>query len=206
MSKWFAFLLSSCIACALAPTPSAATTIAVGPYTPSSTSPFVVPVMVTGAVGLDAFSFDLAYEPTAYAIATGCDPFSDAFCDFVTGPVTAGTFYGGATFPALFVPGFILLDAGGVQTGRLLGVAGAWQDFAPSPSGDGILAYIEFIAIPGGTADSPITVTSSVLPVEVAEPATCALVAVSLAAMLSMTRRARRGERERPASPPLVAA
>ncbi len=192
MSKWITLLLSSCAAWALATAPAQAAVIDVGPYTPSSTTPFVVPVEVHGAAGLAAFSFDVAYDPAAYAIATSCDPFGDAFCDFVTGPVTPGDFYADASFPSLFEPGFILIDPNGGQTGQLLAVAGAWQDVGPAPSGDGILAYIEFVAIAGGDPASPITVTSSVVPFAVAEPGTCALTAVALAGLVATTRRRRR--------------
>ncbi len=197
MSPRIAVLLSSCVAwmLALLPASAVAAVIAVGPYTPSATSPFVVPVTITGAVGLDAFTFDLGYDPTAFAIATGCDSFDDASCDFVTGPVTPGGFYGGAAFPALFVPGFILLDAGGGQIGRLLAVAGAWQDSGPAPSGDGVLAYIEFVAVAGGSVDAPITVLGSSVPFAVAEPGTVALGAAAFAALLAASRSTRRRRR-----------
>jgi len=141
---------------------SVASTIATGPFVPSTTSPFIVPIVISGAVDLDSFTFDLAWDPTAYQINTACDPFSDGFCDFSTGPITLGTFYtSAATLPSLFNPGFILLDGGGNQTGQLVGVNGAWQDFAPAPSGDGVLAFIEFIAVAGGSPTSPITVVGT---------------------------------------------
>ena len=57
---------------------ASAPTIAVGTYTPSTTSPFVVPVTMIGAVELGTFTFDLADDPTAYAIAAACDAFSGA--------------------------------------------------------------------------------------------------------------------------------
>jgi|GEM_PF-1924630 len=166
---------------ALAPL-SASASIAVGPYIPSSTSAFVVPIVVSGATALDAFAFDLAYDASAYAINTGCDPFSDGFCDLVTGPVTLGTFYSGASvFASLFNPGFILLDGLLRQTGSLVGVNGAWQDPGPAPSGDGVLAFVEFIALREGAPTSPIMVVGSP-PASVPEPPTVALLFAALAA------------------------
>jgi hypothetical protein len=171
-----------------------AATIATGPFTPSSTTPFIVPITVTGAVNLDSFTFDLDYDATAFRINTACDPFSDSFCDFSTGPITLGTFYTDAsTFPSLFNPGFILLDGSGNQTGQLLGVNGAWQDFDPAPSGDGILAFIEFLAVDGGSLTSPITVvgqpTSTDPTGTVSEPATTALVFGGAGSLLGLRRR-----------------
>lgn len=178
-------LLCACFSIAVAAARVEAATIAVGPYTPSTT-PFIVPVVVTDAVNLDAFTFDLAYDPTAFVINTGCDPFADPFCDFVTGPVTPGDFYGGSLFPSLFNPGFILLDTMGAQIGSLLAVNGAWQGFGPAPSGSRALAYIEFIALPGGSPTAPIVVVG---PRAVAEPSTLALIAVAGLGAIGRRRR-----------------
>lgn len=169
--------------------PATAATISVGPYVVSTVVPFVVPIRVSGAAELASFTFDLAYDPSSFVVNTACDPFGgDAYCDFVTGPVTAGPFYGGTTFPALFNPGFVLLNAMGAQIGSLLAVNGAWQDPGPAPSGDGILAYIEFIAVAGGSATSPITVVG---PAVVSEPSTVALAFAALG-WLTLQRRRRR--------------
>lgn len=178
-------VLFACFSIAIAAARVEAATIAVGPYTPSTT-PFIVPVVVADAVNLDAFTFDLAYDPTAFVINTGCDPFADTFCDFVTGPVTPGNFYGGSLFPSLFNPGFILLDTMGTQIGSPLAVNGAWQGFGPAPSGSGVLAYIDFIAVPGGSSTAPIVVVG---PRAVPEPSTLAVIAV---AGLGAIRRRRR--------------
>jgi hypothetical protein len=65
------------------------------------------------------------------------------------------------------------------QTGQLLGVNGFWQDPPPGPSGNGILAYVEFVTTPNGTGTSTITVqggSSSSVP----EPATLALMSCGL--------------------------
>lgn len=169
---------------------SHAATIAVGPYTPSSTSPFVVPIEIFGAVRLDAFTFDLSFNPANLMINTACDPFSgDVHCDLLTGPVTQGSFYtNSAMFPPLFVPGFILLDGAGRQTGQLIAVNGAWQDPEPSPSGDGILAFVEFIAVAGGDPGSLITVVGPPSSTTVPEPTPLALMAVGLLAVMVQAR------------------
>ena len=155
-------------------------TISVGPYTPSTTTPFVVPIEITRAAALASWSFDLTFDATDLMINTACDFVTDPFCDILTGPVTQGPFFASvASFPPLFVPGFIITDASLNQTGQLLGVNGAWQDPPPGPSGDGILAYVEFVTAPNGTGTSTITVqggSSSSVP----EPATFALTTFGL--------------------------
>ena len=178
-------VVAAAVAGALLNPAAHASTITVGPYTPTS-SPFIVPIVVTGAVDLASFTFDLNFDPAAYQINTACDRFADAACDFVTGPVTLGTFYtGAASFAPLFNPGFILLDAMGAQTGELVGVNGAWQDSGPAPSGDGVLAFIEFIGIAGTTPASPIEVVGAPPPPPpggtVPEPSTVALLFAGLA-------------------------
>jgi PEP-CTERM motif len=153
-------LLSACLVCAVLVAASAgAETISVGPYVPSTSTPFIVPIEISGAVDLQSFAFDLNYDASVLSINAACDPFSDASCDFVTGPVTLGTFYtDAASFPPLFNPGFITLDASGDQTGQLVGINGAWQDFDPAPSGDGVLVFVEFLALADITEPAPITV------------------------------------------------
>ena len=159
---------------------TAAAVITTGPYVPSATSPFVVPIVVTGAIDYASWTFDLAWNPSDFAVDTACDPFAgNAYCDALTGPITAGTFYAGATFPALFVPGFVLLAGSGAQTGLLIGVNGAWQDVLAPPSGDGILAFVQFVPRSGGSGLSPITVVD--LPNVIPEPAPIALIVAAFA-------------------------
>ena len=184
-----ALLLLAAVCLAAVAPPSRAATIAVGPYTVSTATPFIVPIVVSGAVVLDRFTFDLTFDANAFRIDTGCDPFAaNPFCDLVTGPVTPGTFYTDASSdPQLFDPGFILLDAMGAQIGRLLAVDGAWQGSGPAPSDDGILAYIQFIAT-GSRPTAPIAVAGTT-PLSVPEPASLLLVTSALVLLAAQRRR-----------------
>ena len=167
-------------------TSRAAPVIAVGPYTSSTTMPFVVPIRITGAFDLTSWTFDLFFDASDLMINTACDPFTGVYCSLLTGPVTEGPFFSSmAMFPTLFVPGFILLDSTLEQTGRLLGVSGAWEDPLPGVSGDGVLAYVEFVTRPGARGDSPITIGPSVA---IPEPAPIALLIVGFT-LLTMRRR-----------------
>src|SRR5262245_55955336 len=109
------------------PTISAGTPI---PPPPPLASTFVVPVEITGAVQLITWQFDLAFDPAVVQVNVGCDPVTDPFCDFLTGPVTEGPFTQGPF--SLFVPGVIDNVAGLLSI-----VAGAFGDPPPGPSGDG---------------------------------------------------------------------
>lgn len=189
-TRWLA-ATTAVLFTAVASTPAAAETVLfVGAYTPSTTTPFIVPVRVTGAVDLASFSFDLTYDPNAYQIDTACDPFSDPACDFSTGPITLGTFYtGAASFPAFISPGFVITTGSGAQTGLLSGVNGAWQDFTEPPSGDGVLVFVEFTAT-GRPPAEPIVVVGQPAAVAVPEPANAWLLLAGLAA--ASVARARR--------------
>src|SRR5260221_10873904 len=154
--------------------------ISVGPFVvPANTDPFAVPILITGGVEVTAWSFDLTYDATDLQINTGCDPFTDPFCSLITGPVTEGAFFSAGAPFNLLVPGFIDLDASLNQTGLLFGVNGAYGGFPPAPSGDGIIAYVEFIHIGTGNGDS-IRVTNTSTTSGVPEPATLALFACGL--------------------------
>lgn len=133
--------------------PAAAGTISVGTFDPS-TSPFVVPVDITGAVELVTWQFDLAFDPTVVQIHELCDPFVDAFCDLLTGPVTEGPFTAGPF--SLFVPGVI-----DNVNGLLSLVAGGYGDPPTGPSGDGTLANVLFLSV--GEGDPNIRVVNSVV-------------------------------------------
>ncbi len=159
----------------------AAPIIDVGPFD-SSTSPFVVPVQVTGAVNLINWQFDLFFDPTDFQINTGCDPFTDSFCDLIFGPVTEGPFTKGPF--SLFIPG-VIDNIGGALTI----VAGASGD-ALGSTGDGILAYVEFIKI--GNGDSKITI-GNVSTTSVPEPMSLLLLTGGLALLRGRGLIKRRG-------------
>jgi len=143
---------------------------------------FALPIEIGGAVGVSEWFLDLTYDPTDVQINVGCDPLGgDIYCSLLTGPVTEGDFFAAGAPFNLLVPGFIELDPTTLdQAGRLFGMHGAFGGSAPAPSGDGILAYIEFNVL--GTGDSPIEPGGTVVsqPVAAPEPDTSALLAGSL--------------------------
>jgi len=164
-----------------APRVGADPVISVGPYTPSTTTPFVVPIVITGAVDLIFWQFDVAYDATDVQIVTNCDPFSDPFCNFGGTGVTEGPFIGSLSPFNVFNPGFILLDSVTLaQMGQLIAVYDTFGGSLPGPSGDGVLAYIEFVTTAAGTGTSPITVQNPSTQSGVPEPATLALLATGL--------------------------
>lgn len=182
------------LAVLIAPQIEAGPIIEVGPYTPplAHSTVFVVPIEILAAVELMSWQFDLRFDPSDVRINVGCNPLTDSFCDPFNGPVTEGPFFSSrAQFPTLFVPGFIITDLAGDQTGALLGVAGAWQDPPPGPSGDGILAYVEFITTTSGTGASTVTVTGTSTSSAAPEPTTLALLAAGLALLCGRSRPSR---------------
>ena len=162
--------------------PSAAATISVGTFDPS-TSPFVVPIEITGTVELITWQFDLAFDPRVVQIHEFCDPFAgDPFCDLLTGPVTEGPFTAGPF--SLFVPG-----VSDNVSGLLSLVAGAYGDLPPGPSGDGTLANVLFL--PVGEGDPNIRVVNSIVTPSVPEPGISGLLLTSGLVVLRARRRAR---------------
>lgn len=148
-----------------APTARAAT-IAVGAYTPSTTSPFTVPIMITGVFDLVTWQFSLDFDPTQLQVDD----------DFISdpNPVREGPFTssGGAN-STFFVPGFIFNSIGLLDT-----VAGGYVDLPPGPSGDGVLAYVDFTAL--SSDPSPITVGDPAVTSDAPEPAAIALLGAGL--------------------------
>lgn len=159
---------------------SAVPVVSVGSRVSITSTTFALPIQITGGVQVASWSFDLAYDATDVLINTGCDFSTDSFCSLITGPVTEGDFFASGAPFNLLVPGFIDLDPTTLaQTGLLFGVNGAYGGFPPAPSGDGVLAYVEFLVIKDGT--SPITVqNASVTSFAVAEPATLVLLSSGL--------------------------
>jgi hypothetical protein len=155
-----------------------ASTISVGTAIPLSPTTFALPIEITDATQLSGWQFDLAYDPSDVQVNTSCDPFSDPYCGFITGPVTEGGFFSSGAPFNLLLPGFIDLDpVTSEQTGFLFAVHGEYGGFPPAPSGDGVLAYVEFITI--GTGASPITVQDPST-VEVTEPVSLMLLTTGL--------------------------
>jgi len=150
-----------------------AATISIGSRIDISPTTFAVPIDIADAVDVFSWQFDLTYDPSDVQINTGCDPFSgDPYCSLFTGAVTEGGFFSsGAPFNVL-APGFVDLDAITLaQTGLLFGVNGTFGGARPFPSGNGTLAFVEFILL--GTGTSPIGVRGSATTVP--EPGTLAL-------------------------------
>jgi hypothetical protein len=130
-------VISVALVCAGATGAIAAPIISVGPYSRGPT--FAVPVEISGAVDLVTWQFDLSFDPTdLQAISVSEGPFTSSNGQFLT----------------LFVPG-VIDNVGGLVSL----VAGAYLDLPPGPSGDGVLALIEFTSI--GDGQSPIAIEDS---------------------------------------------
>ena len=187
-SSWCRFLVTAAVLVAHADG-AAASTISLGIRIPIDARTFALPIDITGAEDVSSWTLDLTYDPTDVQVNSACDPFSgDVYCSFLTGPVTEGdVFASGAPFNVL-TPGFILLDGVGAQIGQLLAVTDTYGGPPPSPTGDGVLAYVEFTQV--GTGDGSIVVNGNAnSDVLVPEPAT--LVLVTAGALAYMRRRRR---------------
>jgi hypothetical protein len=147
------------------------------PYSGNTT--FIVPVEISGAVNLTFWQFDLLYDPSDVQIVTNCDPFTDIYCNFDEAGITEGPFFGSLSPFNVFNPGFIVLDAGLAQIGQLIAVNDSFGGDTP-PSGDGILAYVEFVTTENGNGESPITVTNTSTASAAPEPTTLILLASGL--------------------------
>jgi hypothetical protein len=125
------------------------------------------------------WAFDLRYDPLDVQVNLACDPFSgDVYCSLFTGPVTEGDFFASGSPFNVLNPGFVDLDPITLaQTGLLFAVNGAFGGFSLSASGDGVLAYVEFLKV--GNGSSTVTVENPTV-TEVPEPSTLALLAAGL--------------------------
>lgn len=171
--------------------PAHAAAFTVGDRIDLTSTTFVVPIEISDALGVTAWTFDLTYDPMDLQINAGCDPFSgDQYCSLFTGPVTEGDFFAeGAPFN-LLVPGFIDLDPITLsQTGLLFAVQGAFGGISSPTPGSGVLASVEFIRL--GTGDTSIHVDGDVVS-SVPEPTSAALVLTGIAASALWHRGRRR--------------
>ena len=169
----------------------AAPLIFVGSPIPLSPTAVVLPIEITGAVALTAWQFDLAYDAADLQINTGC--FSgDPYCGLFTGPVTEGEFFGALSPFNVFNPGFITEDpATFQQAGLLLAVNDTFGGTPPGPSGDGVLAYVQFLVVGDGTSEVRV-LNAAVSEEPVPEPATLTLLTTGLG-VLGASRWRRRG-------------
>jgi hypothetical protein len=134
--------------------------IAVGDYTASATVPFAVPIVLTEGTDIIAWQFNLHYDASDVRIYTDCDPFAgNPYCNVFSRPVTEGPFFASVSPFNVFLPGIIVLDGvTGDQAGKLLAATGLGGDRPGGPDAPGILAYVLFLAVDGGTGLSPITI------------------------------------------------
>lgn len=111
-----------------------ATPIVAAPYvTVGVGDTFSIPISITDAADLTSWQFDLAFDPTIVQ------------ANFVTeGPFMS---HFGST---LFIPGVVVNAAGLISI-----TADFYLDLPPLPSGNGVLADIEFLALAPGV--SPLT-------------------------------------------------
>lgn len=165
----FSFLMiANLSSVAAAPVISVGSAIVTGPTT------YDVPILITGAVDLTSWQFDLAFDPAiVQAIGVTEGPFLSSSGSKLT----------------LFIPGF-------TSNGLVSGVADFYSDIPPGPSGSGLLADIQFQA--RATGLSPLTLSNVFLnlsnqgfaitngQLRVPEPSSIALAIIGLALLVGM--------------------
>lgn len=177
MYKAIATVLTWLALIASPPAAGAAPVVSAGFATVQVGDVFTMQISISGAQDLSAWQFDLAFDPAILQ------------ANFIT----EGTFMSGFG-QTLFVPGVV--DNG---SGTISLTADSYVDFAPLPSGDGVLALIEFQALTEGISalalsnvfldfgTAPAEVTQGEIVVsgngDVPEPATPAMVAVAAVAL-----------------------
>lgn len=143
---------------------------------------FLLPVEITGAAKLQNWQFDVTFDNT---VVQEVDPFDGTAgiygAEFTSGDANSLSFIlGGFPFNAL---------------GLVDDVAGSYPSLVDGPSGDGVLAYILFEFLPGQQTNDPgFGIENPITTQSVPEPATLALLAGGLAALLGVRRRTRRAE------------
>jgi hypothetical protein len=137
---------------------------------------FLLPVEVTGAIGLQDWGFDLTFDPNVVRVV---DP----------GDGSSGIY--GARFDAdddatlaSILAGFVFNSQGMVDD-----VAGSYPGLFEGVTGDGILAWILFETIDGQEGQDPGFTVPTAPPPSVPEPGTLALLVPALALVAAARRR-----------------
>jgi hypothetical protein len=150
--------------------PAHASTISVGSFTPvSPPATFLVPVEITGAVDLQTWQFDLLFDHTVV------EAVSISGAEFTVGNPDTTSFILG---------GFIFNDLGLVDD-----VAGAYPSLLTGPSGDGVLALIEFRFLDGQEGADPGFQVDDALTSEAVPVPASALLLLSGVAIVAAVRR-----------------
>jgi len=184
MKKWIRSVatlgvMSSAIV--LAARSATASTISIGTTIPITADTFAVPIDIADGVDVTAWQFDLAYDATNVNVNTGCDPFTDPYCSLITGAVTEGAYFASGDPFNLLNPGFVRLDPiSFAQDGLLFAVNGAFGGTLPGPSGDGVLAFVEFTTIGSGLPSITLENSSTTEAAPVPEPASLLLLGPAL--------------------------
>ena len=121
---------------AVQPTPVGAAPVLYAPFvTEHQGATSIIPISITGATDLTSWQFDLAFDPMIVQASS----------------VTEGPFLSSSgTRSTLFLQGAI--DNLG---GHILGVGAFFTDISSPPSGNGVLANIEFLVLAQG--ESPLS-------------------------------------------------
>jgi PEP-CTERM motif-containing protein len=164
--------------------PAGAAVISVGSFpelnpSPSITIPadtFLVPVQISGAIGLQNWQFDLLFDNTVVEQVDPLDGSSGIYgAEFTPGdPVSLSFILAGFPFNAL---------------GLVDDVAGSHPSLLAGASGDGVLSYILFRFLDGQENNDPaFSIADGVTQEAVPQPGTLVLLAFGVA-ILSLRRR-----------------